>query len=299
MVGRKGLPSGAAVCVCDRAYLPPVRRRCALGLRVANGARRVDLVVALGSRAALLRRNRGRAGRCHDRAVRAALLSGAHSRAHIAADISGSRNLVPGGARDRAAIGEDLALGGIAFGIAILGQSTLVLFAGACLLWLMWRRRIGFAAIVVGGVLLGLSPAIARNLIVGVSPFTLAADRGVTLVGGSDASATPEMGGGGWNFARVEYVMEQSDAKSWPAMKMSLASHGSAAHFAWLLARKFAKFWQWYEEPDNQNFYYFRLYSTMLRVSLTAYLVAPLILVGRSEERRVGKECRSRWSPYH
>src|SRR2546430_16748211 len=23
------------------------------------------------------------------------------------------------------------------------------------------------------------------------------------------------------------------------------------------------------------------------------------ILIGRSEERRVGKECRSRWSPYH
>ena len=25
----------------------------------------------------------------------------------------------------------------------------------------------------------------------------------------------------------------------------------------------------------------------------------PVVLVGRSEERRVGKECRSRWSPYH
>ena len=23
------------------------------------------------------------------------------------------------------------------------------------------------------------------------------------------------------------------------------------------------------------------------------------VLLGRSEERRVGKECRSRWSPYH
>ena len=23
------------------------------------------------------------------------------------------------------------------------------------------------------------------------------------------------------------------------------------------------------------------------------------IVIGRSEERRVGKECRSRWSPYH
>src|SRR5256885_1074860 len=25
----------------------------------------------------------------------------------------------------------------------------------------------------------------------------------------------------------------------------------------------------------------------------------PLLLLARSEERRVGKECRSRWSPYH
>ena len=25
----------------------------------------------------------------------------------------------------------------------------------------------------------------------------------------------------------------------------------------------------------------------------------PIWLWGRSEERRVGKECRSRWSPYH
>ena len=24
-----------------------------------------------------------------------------------------------------------------------------------------------------------------------------------------------------------------------------------------------------------------------------------VVAVGRSEERRVGKECRSRWSPYH
>src|SRR3712207_7337023 len=28
-------------------------------------------------------------------------------------------------------------------------------------------------------------------------------------------------------------------------------------------------------------------------------MVAATPVVGRSEERRVGKECRSRWSPYH
>ena len=33
----------------------------------------------------------------------------------------------------------------------------------------------------------------------------------------------------------------------------------------------------------------------------TGYLVrwVPIVTAIRSEERRVGKECRSRWSPYH
>mgnify|MGYP006982520852 CR=1 FL=1 len=38
-----------------------------------------------------------------------------------------------------------------------------------------------------------------------------------------------------------------------------------------------------------------------VRVDQVAALAAPvgLATVDRSEERRVGKECRSRWSPYH
>ena len=37
-------------------------------------------------------------------------------------------------------------------------------------------------------------------------------------------------------------------------------------------------------------------------LSLRQFICAVLacgVAVGRSEERRVGKECRSRWSPYH
>ena len=33
--------------------------------------------------------------------------------------------------------------------------------------------------------------------------------------------------------------------------------------------------------------------------TITASPVIAAVLEGRSEERRVGKECRSRWSPYH
>ena len=34
-------------------------------------------------------------------------------------------------------------------------------------------------------------------------------------------------------------------------------------------------------------------------VALERHLPEGFTLAGRSEERRVGKECRSRWSPYH
>ena len=38
---------------------------------------------------------------------------------------------------------------------------------------------------------------------------------------------------------------------------------------------------------------------TIMSLGLGVTLLLTLALVGRSEERRVGKECRSRWSPYH
>ena len=47
------------------------------------------------------------------------------------------------------------------------------------------------------------------------------------------------------------------------------------------------------------------LFLFVLLLSLTGMLKAQVTTAGmsgkvmRSEERRVGKECRSRWSPYH
>ena len=44
----------------------------------------------------------------------------------------------------------------------------------------------------------------------------------------------------------------------------------------------------WVEHDANE------IWSTQLGVAVEA-----MSKIGRSEERRVGKECRSRWSPYH
>ena len=39
--------------------------------------------------------------------------------------------------------------------------------------------------------------------------------------------------------------------------------------------------------------------SAVTLISCSSALAADYSDVNRSEERRVGKECRSRWSPYH
>ena len=44
---------------------------------------------------------------------------------------------------------------------------------------------------------------------------------------------------------------------------------------------------------------YGRIETTETRAKEVRKFVDQMITVLRSEERRVGKECRSRWSPYH
>ena len=57
---------------------------------------------------------------------------------------------------------------------------------------------------------------------------------------------------------------------------------------------------QWQPEADDDPV---RMYLELSDDGLTAYRRLEMyqngIYAARSEERRVGKECRSRWSPYH
>src|SRR3712207_8395915 len=59
--------------------------------------------------------------------------------------------------------------------------------------------------------------------------------------------------------------------------------------------------WNRGESPERVWAKYFEWLGEAARSGLFDVLAHPdLVKVwGRSEERRVGKECRSRWSPYH
>ena len=55
--------------------------------------------------------------------------------------------------------------------------------------------------------------------------------------------------------------------------------------------------WEYLQTMDRQDF---KSYSQVISLALVDYFDRYLrTYKTRSEERRVGKECRSRWSPYH
>ena len=58
-----------------------------------------------------------------------------------------------------------------------------------------------------------------------------------------------------------------------------------------------------YDDNSLRNVRFQYVTVTIIAINVAVWLITgtPAIMdeVGRSEERRVGKECRSRWSPYH
>ena len=52
-------------------------------------------------------------------------------------------------------------------------------------------------------------------------------------------------------------------------------------------------------ERDGKELHRHRIATPRFDYDATVRAVADAVQVLRSEERRVGKECRSRWSPYH
>ena len=52
---------------------------------------------------------------------------------------------------------------------------------------------------------------------------------------------------------------------------------------------------QTYNKPIKRTWFYFTLDELKTYQKISHFQQTK----GRSEERRVGKECRSRWSPYH
>src|SRR5258705_380425 len=76
---------------------------------------------------------------------------------------------------------------------------------------------------------------------------------------------------------------------------------GSSSFFTALVFWAILKWEDEAEKPEADRWIIFIFYMMGLSIGvhLLNLLTIPAIVMVRSEERRVGKECRSRWSPYH
>ena len=104
------------------------------------------------------------------------------------------------------------------------------------------------------------------------------------------------------NFDKVPALPEPPKnglARGWANAKLRLAVFAGAAALLLGLAILFAYYHGRESTDDAQVDGHIAPVASKVYGNVTEVLVEDNQPVKRSEERRVGKECRSRWSPYH
>lgn len=182
---------------------------------------------------------------------------------------------------------------GIAVGAALTLKSHFALFLAGLLAALVLRARGRFrdwvpaVAPLVLGTALALLPLMARNVAVGLPPLVPAANGTVTFVLANAADAQPTA----WDLGHAAAILGASRSLL-PTAAATLRTHAGAGSYVRLLGQRFAAAWYWFEAPNNENFYYYRLHAGVLRaLPLTFAAVAPLAAAGLLLSWPVRRRC--------
>jgi 4-amino-4-deoxy-L-arabinose transferase-like glycosyltransferase len=185
-------------------------------------------------------------------------------------------------ARDRWTFVSWLAAG-VALGLALALKAHFVLMvpaAGALLLagcWKHRRRCVGCTIALSLGLLASFSPVVVRNLIAGAPPLALASNGPLTFL----VSNAEDSGYVHWGMRHAAPILGQTNNAFWPTAIATLKTHPSFASYLRLLGEKAFATWYWFEEPNNANFYYARLHSSVLRSLPVSFgLIGPPAIVG-------------------
>lgn len=175
---------------------------------------------------------------------------------------------------------------GLCGGVALLLQSSFVLFGCAVLGALVWQRRrqpvvlARHAGALVLGAALALAPAIARNVAIGVRPLALSSVAPIVFVAGNLTDSDP-MYGFQVNAARAARIMAATDGRFGATVRTTLRTHASSLSYVRQLLGKLYAAGHWYEQPNNANFYYYRLHAMTLRLTVVTFAgIVGLGLVG-------------------
>lgn len=174
-------------------------------------------------------------------------------------------------------------IAGLVMGLSLVLKAHFALFvAGAAVILVVhyFRRRgvlIRSAVGLAAGVAIGVAPLVARNVAVGIGPFETASSArpAFALWNGYQPGAGVE-----WRPEVAARIMGQVGGHG-SVIRATLATHPGIGSVVRLVGARFPKALGWYELPDNANFYYYRLHSSVLRLMpLTFFALAPLAIVG-------------------
>jgi hypothetical protein len=172
---------------------------------------------------------------------------------------------------------------GLALGlsVALKVHFVFMIAAGVALLiarlWRQWGRLGWATAVFVGGVAIGFSPVVVRNLAAGAPPFAIASNGAATFV----TSNAEDVRVPYWGRRHVGRILGETDNALLPAVIATLKTHPSPWSYLRLVGSKLAAAWHSFEQYNNVNFYYARLHSPVLRSLPVSFgLIAPLALVG-------------------
>jgi 4-amino-4-deoxy-L-arabinose transferase-like glycosyltransferase len=185
---------------------------------------------------------------------------------------------------------------GVLFALALLGRELVLPFGLVVLLWIarrfwsQWRTMGAVAGAFIVGVLLGLSPLIVRNVMVGAPPLAVSAIGPENIVYGHAVDTLPA------EFhvpAAAARILQQADGRTSEVVRLTLATYqGDWRRLLRNEAARTAAIFSADEGPDNVNWYYFADRSMLLRFSLPYALVIGFGLVGIWLARREGRAGR-------
>jgi tetratricopeptide (TPR) repeat protein len=177
---------------------------------------------------------------------------------------------------------------GLACGLAVLLKTTFLAFFFGALGLLVYRHRVslrallGAMAALTGGLVLCLLPLIARNVAVGVPPWSLQSVAAISFINANVEDFQPEINPGFYvSYKHGPRIMAETGGQLLSAMVAALKTHPNPWSYFKQLQGKWAMVWHWYEVPNNENFYYYSLHSRVLNsLPVTFFLLAPLSLAG-------------------
>ena len=173
---------------------------------------------------------------------------------------------------------------GMLLGFTLLAYSTMMVFLLTLIPWLVWVNRksvqqlsgrIGF---VLGGMLVGFSPLLIRNVAVGINPFSISNRLPEGIITGIAADSEPL----GMKITQsLPLILEKSHGSAVTALIESLKTYQwdgvALLNHLWL---KFRALIDPFEIPNNLSFHYGKEISPILRVMPDYGWILPLGLLG-------------------